>query len=77
MKMWRVLTMTIVFVWIGMPVLDRLLTWLAPAVWAGVVALAPPAAAALALVVYFHWRARLKSRLVEEAPRDQAMAAAA
>lgn len=77
MKMWRILTLTIVLVWIGAPLVDGLMTWSAPAVWAGVVAVAPPAAAALALVLYFHWRSRLKSRLAGQPERDDEIAAAA
>jgi hypothetical protein len=77
MKLWRVLTLTIVLVWIGAPLADGLMTWLAPAVWAGVVALAPPAAAALALVLYFRWRSRLKSQIAGQSARDDEMAAAA
>ena len=71
MKLWRVLTLTIVLVWIGAPLIDGVMTWLAPALWAGVVAVAPPAAAALALVLYFHWRARLKDRIGREAAADK------
>jgi len=77
MKIWRVLTLTIALVWIGVPLLDRFMTWLAPAAWATVMVLAPPAAAALAAVLYFHWRARLKSRIIGEARRDEEVAAAA
>jgi hypothetical protein len=39
--------------------------------------LAPPTAAALAAVLYFHWRARLKSRIVGEAGPDEEVEAAA
>ena len=77
MKGWRILTLTIVLVWIGAPLVDRFSTWLAPAVWAAVLALAPPIAAALALVLYFQWRSRIKSRIVGETAREDTMAAAA
>ena len=77
MKVWRILTMTIVLVWIGAPLVDRFLTWLAPAVWAAVLALAPPIAAALALVLYFQWRSRITSRIVGKTAREDEMAAAA
>ena len=62
MKTWRILTLTIVLVWIGAPLVDGFMPWLVPALWTGVMALAP-ATAALALVLYFHWRARLKIRI--------------
>ena len=66
MKMWRLVTLTIVLVWAGVPLIDKFMTWLTPTVWAGVVAVAPPVAAAVALVLYFHWRARLKSRFLSD-----------
>ncbi len=77
MKMWRVLTVTILLVWMGVPLVDGIMTRFAPAVWAGVVAVAPPVAAALALVLYFQWRARLRSRMGGEARRDGEVAIAA
>ena len=77
MKMWRVLTLTIVLVWIGAPLVDKFMTWLAPALWAAVVAFAPPAAAALALVLYFDWRTRLKSRFRGGDHRDEELPTAA
>ena len=77
MKMWRVLTLTIVLVWIGAPLVDGFMTWLAPALWAAVMAIAPPAAAALALVLYFHWRTRLKSQILAATPRDEELPTAA
>ena len=77
MKMWRVLTLTIVLVWIGAPVLDGVMTWLAPVLWAALVAVAPPVTAAVALVLYFHWRTRLKSRFLRDAHRDEELATTA
>ena len=77
MKVWRVLTLTIVLVWIGAPLVDKFMTWLAPALWAALVAVAPPVAAAVALVLYFHWRTRLKSRFLGDAQRDEELATAA
>ena len=77
MQMWRVPTVTVVLIWIGVPLLDGFMTWLAPALWVGVVAVAPPAAAALALVLYFNWRTRLKSRIRGEARGDEDVAIAA
>jgi len=77
MKIWRVLTVTIVLVWIGVPLVDGIMTRFAPTVWAGVVAVAPPVAAALALVVYFKWRARLRSRIGGAARHDEEVAIAA
>ena len=77
MKMWRIVTLTIVVVSIGAPFGAGFATWLGPAVRAGLLALAPPVAAALLLVLYFNWRARLKSRILGNAPRDEEFAAAA
>ncbi len=74
MKIWRVLTVTIVLVWIGVPLVDGIMTRFAPAVWAGVVAVAPPVAAALALVLYFQWRVRLRNRMGGKARRDEEVA---
>jgi hypothetical protein len=64
MKGWRILTLTTVLVIIGAPLVAGFMNWLGPAVRAGLLSLAPPAAAALALVLYFNWRARLKSRIL-------------
>ena len=77
MKVWRILTLTAVLVIIGAPLVGGFMNWLAPAVRAGLLLLAPPAAAALALVLYFNWRARLKSRILGDAKRDQELATAA
>ena len=77
MKVWRILTLTAVPVMIGAPLLAGFMNWLAPAVRASLLSLAPPAAAALALVLYFNWRARLKSRILGDAGRDQELATAA
>ena len=77
MKVWRILTLTMVLVIIGAPLVAGFMNWLPPAVRAGVSSLAPPMAAALALVLYFNWRARLKSRILGDAGRDQELATAA
>lgn len=77
MKVWRILTLTMVLLIIGGPIVAGFMNWLAPSVRAGVLSLAPPAAAALALVLYFNWRARLKRRIVRDAKRDQELATAA
>jgi hypothetical protein len=76
MKMWKIITMTLVLVSIGAPFVAGSASWLPQAVWALVVELAPPAAAAVALVVYFDWRARVKSRMLDSARRDEEIAAA-
>ena len=47
MKVWRILTLTMVLVIIGAPLVAGFMNWLPPAVRAGVLSLAPPAAAAL------------------------------
>jgi hypothetical protein len=66
-----------VVVIVGAPLVAGFVNSLAPAVRAGLLSLAPPAAAALALVLYFNWRARLKSRILGAAERDQELATAA
>ena len=71
MKGWRILTLTMVLLIIAAPVVAGFMNWLAPAIRAGLLSLAPPAAAAIALVLYFNWRARLTSRILGEAGRDQ------
>lgn len=76
MKMWNILTLTIVLVSIGAPFVAGFASWLPLAVRALVMELAPPAAAALALVVYFDWRARVKSRILGSARRDEELATA-
>ena len=77
MKVWRVLTLTMVLVIAGAPLVAGFMTWLAPAVRAGVLSLVPPMAAALVLVLYLNWRARVKSRILGDAERDQELATAA
>ena len=71
MKVWRILTLTMVLVIIGAPLVAGFMNWLPPAVRAGVLSLAPPMAAALVLVLYFNWRARVKRRILGDARRDQ------
>jgi hypothetical protein len=77
MKVWRILTLTAVLAIIGAPLVEQFMNWLAPAVRAGLLSLAAPAAAALALVLYFNWRTRLKSRMLGDVNRDQELATAA
>ena len=77
MKIWRILTLTFVLVSIGAPLIARFTTWLAPPVRTGVLALALPIAAAVVLVVYFNWRARLKSHILAgRRPHDDLATAA-
>ena len=77
MKVWSILTLTAVLVILVAPLVEQFMNGLAPAVRTGLLSLAPPAAAALALVLYFNWRARLKSRILGDAKRDQELATAA
>jgi hypothetical protein len=74
MKVWRILTLTMVLVIVSASLVAGFMNWLTPSVRAGILSLAPPAAAALALVLYFNWRARLKSRIHGDAGRDQELA---
>ena len=75
MKMWKILTLTMVLVSIAAPFVAGF-TGVPRAVFAVVVELALPAAVALALVVYFDWRAKLKSRILRDARRDEELATA-
>ena len=61
MKMWKILTLGIAVVSIGAPLVAGFSRWLSPAVKAGVFALAPPVAAAVVLVGYLNWRAKLSA----------------
>jgi O-antigen/teichoic acid export membrane protein len=62
-KSWRFVTLSIVLVGIVALVLAEFTSWLPPAVRDGLVAIAPPLAAALALVLYFNWRARFRNQI--------------
>ena len=64
MKMWRILTLAIVLVIVSAPLIARFTTWIAPATPTALFALAPPVAVAFVLVLYFNWRARLKSHIL-------------
>ena len=77
MKLWRILTLTIVLVSVAVPLVAGLKAWVAPVVWAGALALTPPLAAAIVLVVYFEWRAKLRRDLLAANKRDDALANAA
>jgi hypothetical protein len=77
MKVWRILTLTMVLVIVGAPLVARSIDWLAPALRAGVLSLAPPMAAALVFILYFNWRARITRRTLGDAGRDQKLAKAA
>jgi hypothetical protein len=76
MKMWRIVTLTIVLVSISGPLLAGFTPWLAPWVQTRLGALAPPVAMALVLVLYFEWRARLKRRIVADNRHDELARAA-
>ena len=77
MKVWRILTLTMVLVIVGAPLVVGFMNSLPPAVRAGVLSLAPPMATALALVLYFEWRARIKRRILGEVERDEELSRAA
>lgn len=77
MKIWRILTLTIVLVSIGAPLVGEFTTWLPEAVRSAVLALAPAMAAAVVIVLYFNWRARLKSHILADTrPHDELATAA-
>jgi hypothetical protein len=77
MKVWRILTLTTVLVSISAPLIPGLTTWLTPANWIAVLALMPFVAVAFVLVVYFNWRAKLKSRILADNRRDDELVRAA
>ena len=77
MTIWTMLRLTMVLASIAVPLVAGLNTWVRPALWAGALALTPPLAAALVLVVYFEWRARLRRQiLAAESPDDELASAA-
>ncbi len=67
MKSWRIVTLSIVLVGIIAPVLAEFTNWLPPAVRDGLIAIAPPVAGALALVLYFDWRTRFRNQILGDA----------
>jgi len=77
MKVWKIFTLTAVVLMLAEVVLARFMTWLPGAIPIGLLALLPPVALALALVAYFDWRGRLKSRIVDEDGGDEEPACAA
>ena len=77
MKMWNILTLAIALVGIGAPLVAGFTTWLSPAVKAGVLALAPPAAMAVVLVGYFNWRAKWTRRILADDEHDDTLLRAA
>ena len=52
MKVWKIVTLIIVLGSITAPLVARLTTWLSPAVQAAMLAVVPPAAAAIVLVAF-------------------------
>lgn len=70
MKLWKILTLGIALVGIGVPVAAEFTTWLSSAVKAGVFVLALPVAVAVVLVVYFNWRVRFKRQILAGDERD-------
>ena len=76
MKMWRILTMAIVLVIVSVPLIGRFTIWIAPATRTVLFALAPPVAVAFVLVLYFNWRARLKSHILPGNRPDELTSAA-
>ena len=77
MKLWKILTLAIAMVSIGVPLVAGIRTWLSPAVIAGAFALAPLVAVAVALVLYFNWRARLTRQILGNDERDDELVRAA
>ena len=77
MKVWTFLTLTMVLLIVGASLVAGFMNWLSPAVRAGVLSLAPPMATALALILYFEWRARIRRRILGEVERDEELSSAA
>jgi hypothetical protein len=77
MKVWKIVTLIIVLGSITAPLVARLTTWLSPPVQAAMLAVVPPAAAAIVLVAYFEWRAWLKRRIVASDRYDDELVTAA
>ena len=77
MKTWRILTLTVTVIAVVAPLLSGFTTWLPPAMRQGVLAMAPPVAAAFVLVAYFNWRGRLRDEIVDNDRRDDELATAA
>ena len=76
MKMWRILTVAIALAIATGPLIARFTTWMAPATRTVLFALASPVAVAFVLVLYFNWRAKLKSHTPRENRADELAAAA-
>jgi hypothetical protein len=77
MRLWRSLTLTAVLLSVGAPLIAGVAMWLPAAVRTTVATLAPVMGAAVLLVVYFTWRARLKSHAVTDTRRDDELPTAA
>ena len=77
MKIWKILTLMIVLVSVAVPLVAGLKAWVAPVVWAGALALTPPLAAAIVLIVFFEWRAKLRRDVLAANKREDALANAA
>ena len=76
MKLWRILTLAIVLLSVGAPLVAGFTLWLPAAVRTAVAALAPAMGAAVLLVVYFKWRARLKRHILADTRTDDELATA-
>lgn len=76
MKMWRILTLAIVMVIVSARLIARFTTWIATATGTVLFALALPVAVAFVLVLYFNWRAGLKSHILAESRADELASAA-
>jgi len=68
--------MAIVLAIVSVPLIARFTIWIAPATRTVLFALAPPVAVAFVLVLYFNWRARLKSHILPGNRADELPSAA-
>ena len=77
MKIWKTVTLATVLIGISASILAAFTTSFALATPTAVFAVAAPVAAALVLVLYFNWRAKLKSQILGNDSRDDDLARAA
>ena len=76
MKTWKILTLVMALVSVAAPLVARFTAWLSRAGKGWAFAVALPLAVAVALVLYFHWRSKLKRRILAQDDRHELVSAA-
>ena len=71
MKTWKILTLVMALVSVAAPLVARFTAGLSPAGEVGAFAVALPLAVAVALVLYFHWRSKLKRQFLAQDHRHE------